>query len=232
MPDFLSRWAVPITGAIMVTILILVILGFEPARSTFCKPDDICLRDWLSALSGWVALAAAIAAIAATHKQRQESAEHQRQFVELEIMGRLALARRVQHDFVERYLRLAILQHNIRSPRDETEDIQGLIKAFNELKEAVRDDLNSALFREYSDKIGFVGTVDSGTLETDYAYAERAIETYMTLFSSTETTAREYEIRRKHVLNLFMICEDHTEVFYSEFRLATKSFTERWQTMI
>ncbi|TCU25302.1 hypothetical protein [Rhizobium laguerreae] len=69
MANFMDRWAAPIAGAVMILILILVISGLEPNRELFCKKDEMCLREWLSALSGW---AAAIAAVVTLLTLRQQ----------------------------------------------------------------------------------------------------------------------------------------------------------------
>ncbi|MGO7411815.1 hypothetical protein ACC810_02995 [Rhizobium ruizarguesonis] len=73
---FLDRWGASIAGAIMIAMLLTVISGFEPARTMFCKAGEICLREWMSASSGW---AAAIAAFVTLFALRRQIAAQERQ---------------------------------------------------------------------------------------------------------------------------------------------------------
>ncbi|EJC74372.1 hypothetical protein Rleg10DRAFT_2851 [Rhizobium leguminosarum bv. trifolii WSM2012] len=73
---FLDSWGAPVAGAIMIVILLIVISGFEPARAMFCKADEACLREWLSATSGW---AAAVAAFVTLFALRRQIAAQERQ---------------------------------------------------------------------------------------------------------------------------------------------------------
>ncbi|WSH65629.1 hypothetical protein U8Q05_03650 [Rhizobium ruizarguesonis] len=77
---FLESWGVPVAGAIMIVILLAVISGFEPARTMFCKADEICLREWMSATSGWVAAVAAFVTLFALRRQitaQERQIDHQ-----------------------------------------------------------------------------------------------------------------------------------------------------------
>lgn len=50
---FFDRWVSPITGILMIFILIAVLIGYAPMRAAFCDPNESCIREWVSALSGW-----------------------------------------------------------------------------------------------------------------------------------------------------------------------------------
>ncbi|RWY82397.1 hypothetical protein EHI44_24210 [Rhizobium leguminosarum] len=153
---FMDKLSVPIAGAIMIATLVSVILGFEPARSSFCKPDDICLRDWLSALSGWAAVIAAYFTIRKMNEQQKESNRHQRENIELEVMGRLALAKRTRRAADRLRPSLARMrwagldaERNLRLPSSEEEHLLVMASQF------LLENMKSELFMEYEEKLGF-----------------------------------------------------------------------------
>ncbi len=77
---FLENWGAPVAGAIMIVILLVVISGFEPAQATFCKANEICLREWMSATSGWAAAVAAFVTLFALRRQiaaQEKQIDHQ-----------------------------------------------------------------------------------------------------------------------------------------------------------
>lgn len=88
---FLESWGALVAGAIMIAILLTVISGFEPARTMFCKADEVCLREWLSATSGWAAAVAAFVTLFALRRQiaaQERQIDHQLGNVEPDIYVR------------------------------------------------------------------------------------------------------------------------------------------------
>ncbi|RWX10375.1 hypothetical protein EHI42_25810 [Rhizobium hidalgonense] len=73
---FLDNWGAPVAGVVMLGILLIVISGFEPSRTMFCNADEACLREWMSATSGW---AAAVAAFVTLFALRRQIAAQERQ---------------------------------------------------------------------------------------------------------------------------------------------------------
>jgi hypothetical protein len=87
----LERWGALVAGAIMIAMLLTVISGFEPARTMFCKADEVCLREWLSATSGWAAAVAAFVTLFALMRQiaaQERQIDHQLGNVEPDIYVR------------------------------------------------------------------------------------------------------------------------------------------------
>ncbi|MGG7576688.1 hypothetical protein [Rhizobium sp. Nf11,1] len=88
---FMDKWATPLAGAIMIIILVVVISGFTPTRSLFCKEDEICLREWLTATSGWAAALAAFITLFALRRQiaaQERQIDHQLGNIEPDMMVR------------------------------------------------------------------------------------------------------------------------------------------------
>lgn len=59
----------------------------------FCKGDNSCFREWVSALSGWVAVAAAIVTVHFLKRQIEEANRHQSENIELTVMRSMAISR-------------------------------------------------------------------------------------------------------------------------------------------
>jgi len=89
--NFMDKWAAPIAGAIMIIVVMVVISGFTPTRSLFCREDEICLREWLTATSGWAAALAAFVTLFALRRQvaaQEKQIDHQLGNVEPDMMVR------------------------------------------------------------------------------------------------------------------------------------------------
>ncbi|TAY80993.1 hypothetical protein [Rhizobium ruizarguesonis] len=88
---FFDSWGAPIAGAIMIAVLLIVISGFEPARTMFCNANEVCLREWVSATSGWAAAVAAFVTLFALRRQiaaQERQVDHQLGNVEPDIYAR------------------------------------------------------------------------------------------------------------------------------------------------
>ena len=88
---FSDNWGAPVAGVIMIVVLLIVISGFEPARTMFCKADEACLREWMSATSGWAAAVAAFVTLFALRRQiaaQEKQIDHQLGNVEPDIYVR------------------------------------------------------------------------------------------------------------------------------------------------
>ncbi|WP_157131431.1 hypothetical protein [Rhizobium sp. NXC14] len=76
----MEDWGAAVAGAVMIVILLIVISGFEPTRALVCEADEVCLREWLSATSGWVAAFAAFVTLFALRRQitaQEKQIDHQ-----------------------------------------------------------------------------------------------------------------------------------------------------------
>jgi hypothetical protein len=169
MLDWWIKNCVAILALLLPVTIILLWLSPAIHVDTLCKAGDDCIREWVSALSGWAAVVAAYATIRTMNAQRAEADKYQRENTELEIMGRLALVRRIRAkaeatvSFV-RILRKICADHlaENRIPTAET------IVLIENLGPAVFNPTILDAIREYDEKIGLVGI--------DYSVFARAME--------------------------------------------------------
>ncbi len=81
----------------------VLILGFmagfywrDSIRDAFCSSEqEHCTREWISATGGWIAIVFAYLTIRTMNRQTAEANRHQRENVELQILDKMAAARRV-----------------------------------------------------------------------------------------------------------------------------------------
>ena len=81
-------WVVPIP--IFVVGFLRILYGREP----FCgATDEHCLREWISALAGWTAVAAAVPSILYLAKQVRDADQHNRKMLRIELRSTYSLAK-------------------------------------------------------------------------------------------------------------------------------------------
>ncbi|MFC5760542.1 hypothetical protein [Rhizobium sp. GCM10022189] len=76
----LEKWIAPLFGSIMIVVLIVVVFGFGPTRSLLCEPNENCLREWISASSGWAGALVTLATLMVLLHQirvQQRQIDHQ-----------------------------------------------------------------------------------------------------------------------------------------------------------
>ncbi len=82
---------------------LVLILGFmtgfywrDLVRHAFCSSEqEHCTREWISATGGWIAVVFAYLTIRTMNRQTAEANRHQRENVEIQILDKMAAARRV-----------------------------------------------------------------------------------------------------------------------------------------
>lgn len=121
-------------------------------RELFCKADEACVREWISALSGWVAALAAYVTIRTMNGQRAEANRHQRENVELEIMGRLALTRKLLAGLL---VSLGACTETIARLRSEAVNYPREFARFPDSVKAIEEAMKSPVIDEYAERIGF-----------------------------------------------------------------------------
>lgn len=118
----------------------------------FCNGDNPCVREWISALSGWAAAIAAYFTIRTMNRQRGEANQYQRENVELEIMGRLALVRKVLvlvlSNKAECAKQIVLIKHN---QGDFYEEFVNFPAHADKIETALRN----AIINEYAEEIGW-----------------------------------------------------------------------------
>lgn len=70
-------------------------LGINEAGLLLCVPGDACVREWLSALSGWAAVVAAVPTIMFLSKQIRDADRHQRTSFAIQLRRHRILATQV-----------------------------------------------------------------------------------------------------------------------------------------
>jgi|APMI01.1.fsa_nt_gi hypothetical protein len=75
-------------------VLVVVATRFIWGREAFCGPvDEQCLREWISALGGWLAIAVAVPTFLYMQKQITDAAQHHRQALFITMRHRMEAAR-------------------------------------------------------------------------------------------------------------------------------------------
>ena len=93
MRKFVERWWPLISLPIFLFVLFVAWCDTCRTSDFYCRGESSCAREWLAALSGYVAILAAAWTLKAMNQQREEANKHQKENVELTIMSRLATAR-------------------------------------------------------------------------------------------------------------------------------------------
>lgn len=80
----------------------LLACNFWPSNASICAPSDVesvamCVREWVAALSGWIAVAVAVPTITLLVRQIRESNRHQKENLEVLIIEKISHARRASH---------------------------------------------------------------------------------------------------------------------------------------
>jgi hypothetical protein len=72
-----------------------LLLGIRTfAYDSFCLPGELCLREWVSAVSGVLAVLAAFASLAYVAKQLEQANKHHRDAMRVQLLRSRAVARR------------------------------------------------------------------------------------------------------------------------------------------
>lgn len=148
-------------------VLILAFLaGFywrTDVRAALCTAakDEHCGREWASALSGWAAFLAAIVTMRFLRRQIEEANRHQRENVELTIMGKMRLANNC-HSCCSQLrhrcgMAAAILSINFLDPVDlRWSESMSFNMAIEKLQQ-IKDGLEDEVITTYQRDVGWVG---------------------------------------------------------------------------
>ncbi|MDQ0135703.1 hypothetical protein J2T08_003624 [Neorhizobium galegae] len=66
------------------------------AYDTFCRPEELCLREWVSALSGVLGVLAAFASLAYVARQFEQASKHHRDAMKVQLQRTRTVARRAR----------------------------------------------------------------------------------------------------------------------------------------
>lgn len=76
-------------------VLAMFVLVSLYGRGPFCGPDEHCLREWISALSGWIAAFAAFLTLMYLRDESRRTQENHRQLLTIEVQPKIALSQSV-----------------------------------------------------------------------------------------------------------------------------------------
>ncbi|MBB3567238.1 hypothetical protein [Rhizobium sp. BK491] len=151
MIEWLKRYCGPVSILILPgTVLLSWVSPWEHA-AWFCKTNEPCVQGWFSALSGWAAALAAYFTIRTMNHQRAEATRYQRENVELEIMGRLALARKMLTILLPCKAGCALMMVRLSS---EDADLYEIFSELPKFTKETREAMESPIIAEYAEKIG------------------------------------------------------------------------------
>ena len=86
-----------ISGLIIGLVALAVFLLLPGAAlERLCEPDEVCIREWAAATSGWAAVAAAIPTVLFLSKQVRDADRHQRTSFAIQLRRQQILAKWVQ----------------------------------------------------------------------------------------------------------------------------------------
>ncbi|MDX3976571.1 hypothetical protein [Shinella sp.] len=107
-----DRWAWTLPATIIIIGFLRVLFG----RSPFCSSTtEHCFREWVSALGGWAAVAAAVPTIYYLAKQVRSAIDHQRVNFALQIQSNMNLAAAAKQTSIEVRSQIDLVQRTLRS---------------------------------------------------------------------------------------------------------------------
>ncbi|WP_454849384.1 hypothetical protein [Rhizobium binxianense] len=93
MKEYWDRWG----WAVALVIIVIGFLRVVWGREAFCGPEnEHCLREWISALGGWAAVAAAVPTILFLSRQVRDAQAHHRESMRIQLQKSYALAVRTE----------------------------------------------------------------------------------------------------------------------------------------
>ncbi|RVO40440.1 hypothetical protein CN093_11425 [Sinorhizobium meliloti] len=123
--DKVMRWLGP---AVIVTAFCVFIFGAPPVMSGWCTgaPDEHCLRDWLSATSGWFAGIAAFGSIVFLAQQVRDTRSHYDSMVRTQQTAEEILASRAKAAAESCKGALSIIAESVAEPIEPKSAVEWL----------------------------------------------------------------------------------------------------------
>lgn len=145
-----------IVAAAVSTLFCLLLAARMFAYEALCRPDELCLREWVSALSGIIGVVVAFSSLAYVAKQIEQASRHHRDAMRVQLQRTRAVARRARASAqTVRNLGSSLLQARMTSNRLGTWGFSGQISTLSE-------GLSDPAFRAFEQEIDLIGT---GTVE-------------------------------------------------------------------
>lgn len=165
-------WVLVVIAAIAVAFAVGHVLG-GGGLAPLCRPDESCLREWLSATSGWAAVLAAIATILYLHAQVRDADRHQRTGFAIQLRKQRILAARtarVAYIVLDEIDKQEKSQGELGMPTWDRETVEGMVHQ-------LRDVTISAFESEIAHPMSVGGWAMAMIVEKGYSGIEPAVRT-------------------------------------------------------
>lgn len=197
-------------------IVALIVLGMFLlvslyGREPFCAPNEHCMREWVSALSGWVAAAGAFLTIGAM-------LNIQRQNVELQLHRSATLARRVTRRCNNIRINLGRIQEAMSN-----ENLATIDEVAGKALRRVKENFDDADFDEF-EKVAFVGATYLRSTRRALANALTGTGFDAPYRRSWRKTALDVS-RREKIENAVARADEHQQ----RLTAAAERFIEKWK---
>lgn len=226
-PPHVMAWLGPL---IIANVFIWIIFWTPEASEAICADSENCVTDWLGSLGGWVAAGAAYLTIRAMNEQRREADRHQREFVELEIMSRLALARRLLRELKHRpglYAYMSGESANFHGT--DGKEFQNQLPKYLRYLDIIEEELRSVVLREFDDKIGLNSKVVAGGLSKVIDIARKAVEEFRDAAMYPVSYPDKYEIATATAINRVADAFNGAAQFFRDAVMDANNFVDKWQ---
>lgn len=147
-----AYWMGWIVAAALSTLFCVLLAARMFAYETLCRPEELCLREWVSALSGIVGVVVAFSSLAYVARQIEQASRHHRDAMRVQLQRTRAVARRARESAqTVRNLGSSFLESRMPSIRLGEWGFSGQI---TNLSEALSD----PAFRAFEQEIDLMGT--------------------------------------------------------------------------
>jgi hypothetical protein len=214
--NFSAYWMGSIV-AVAVSMFFCVVLAVRMfAYETLCRPDELCLREWVSALSGLLGVIVAFSSLAYVAKQVEQASRHHRDAMRVQLQRTRAVANRAKKSaqsvrslgshFVDTWMFSGTTWHQRR----------GGVWEFTEQVRRLSEALSDPVFEAFEQEIDLTGTIAVAQLkEALKPHANKSREQLFSFGSSMQPTDQDVHEAR------FIV--SHT-VRYAEERRHRPSF--------
>jgi len=141
-----------IVAAAISTFFCLLLAARMFAYEALCRPDELCVREWVSALSGIIGVVVAFSSLAYVAKQIEQASRHHRDAMRVQLQRTRAVARRARASAnTVRNLGSNYLEARMPSNRLGVWGFSGEITTLSEA-------LSDPAFRAFEQEIDLIGT--------------------------------------------------------------------------
>lgn len=178
-----------IVAAAVCTFFCLLLAARMFAYETLCRPEELCLREWISALSGLVGIVIAFSSLAYVAKQIEQASRHHRDAMRVQLQRTRAVARRARVSAqTVRNLGSSLLEARMTSNRLGTWGFSGQISTLSEA-------LSDPAFRAFEQEIDLIGTGTVDALGEAVRKLSASVQERRFSFGSSSMRATEQDVQ-------------------------------------